>query len=157
MNLPRIPVKNSLSATLYDWVQSTTNSVIYPPNILSNLKSTVREVLLLTEFSCLTNSGVQFLSTAVRYLLVFSTNIFNYSVRIIRNSPKKISCSFVYTCLCINCLLLIWGFLFSFQENSRSFPSTHSNISFLVDLQNIPSITYSRFRQHNHLLACMWL
>jgi hypothetical protein len=114
MNLLDKPVKNSISATLYDWVQSTKKYVIYPPNILSNQKSTVREVLLLTEFSYLTNLGIQFLGAIVRYLLVFSTNIFNYSVRIIENSPKKISCNFVYTCLCIHCLLLIRGFLFYF-------------------------------------------
>jgi hypothetical protein len=38
-NLPHGPLKKSLSATLYDWIQSTANSVIYPPSMLSNQKS----------------------------------------------------------------------------------------------------------------------
>ena len=118
-----------------------------------NQISTTQEVLLLTEFSCLTNSGVQFLNTVVQYLPVFSTNLSNHSVKIIENSPKKISCSSLNTYLCNHCSSLIQGFLFSPQKNYCSFLSIHSIISFLVGLQNIPSITDSGSWQQNHLLA----
>jgi hypothetical protein len=121
--------------------------------MLFNQKSTTREVLLLTKFHYLTNSGVEFLGTIVQYLLVFSTNISIHSAMIIGNSPKKISCSSVYTYLFIHCLLLIRGFLFSFRENYCSFISIHSMISFLVSLQNIPSVKNSFPRQQNNLLA----
>jgi hypothetical protein len=41
MNIPCIPLKKSLSTTLYELVKSTENYIIYPPNILSNQKSTM--------------------------------------------------------------------------------------------------------------------
>jgi hypothetical protein len=103
----------------------------------------------------ITNSGVQFLGVAVQCLPLFSTNISNHSVKIIGNSPKKNSCSSIYTYLCIYCSSLIRGFLFSFREKSCSFPSSHYEISFLVILQNIPSIIDSGSQQQNHLLEHM--
>jgi len=152
MNLPRGPLNKSLFTTLYYWVQSTTNSVIYTLNILSNQKSAQWELLLLIEFNYLTNSRVQFLGAAFDYLPLFSINISNHSIKIIENLPNKISCNSMYTYLCIHCSFLIRGFLFSFWENSHSFPSGHYEISFLFNLQKIPSFTNSRSQQCDHLL-----
>jgi hypothetical protein len=75
MNLLRGPLKKSLSTTLYYWVQSTMNFVIYPPNMLSNRKLTTQEVLLLTKFNCIIDLGFQFLGTASWYLPMFPTNL----------------------------------------------------------------------------------
>ena len=58
-NLPCGPLKNSHSASLYDLLVSTTNSVMYPSRIISNQTSTTHDALLLVSWSSEISSGVQ--------------------------------------------------------------------------------------------------
>jgi len=52
MYLPLAPFNNSFSAVVYDFTVSTTNSIINPAIIPSNLKSTTHVNLLLTLYNC---------------------------------------------------------------------------------------------------------
>jgi hypothetical protein len=108
---------------------------------------------LLTKFICLTKLGVQFLNIVVWYLRVFSTNISIHSVIIIGNSPKKISCSSLYTYLCIHFLSLIQGFFFLLLRKFSFLPFQPFLDLFLSRPPNIPLITNSGSQQHNHLLV----
>jgi len=130
------------------------NYVMYPPNILSSQNLIMREVILSTEPTCPTSSGLQFFGATILHLPVFSKNISNHSTKRFGNSLKKISCKYVYTYLYIHYAFFSRGFLFSFQENSCSFCSSHSVISFLVGFQTIPSFLDFGSRQRNHLLVC---
>jgi hypothetical protein len=101
-------------------------------------------------------SRVQFLRASALYIPTFSTILSNHSVKIIENSPMKISWRSMNTYICNHCSLLSLGFLFYSLEKYLYFMSIHSLISSLFDLQNIPLNYNYRSSKWNHLLACGW-
>ena len=139
MYLPRGLRRNSCSATLYDFIVSTANSVMKPTTILSSQKSTTRVNFL---FTCCNYSICTRIQSSCRIWFVtwLSFNFNMHSCSRCEKSPKKTSCKLVNTYLSRYLRGVILGFLLSFYANSSSFVLNHLLISAFVGFHglNIP-------------------
>jgi hypothetical protein len=139
MYLPLGPHRKSCSAALYDFVVSTTNSMIKPATILSSQNSNAQVNLLFTYCSCWICTGVQS-SLRIWFVMWLSFNLKVHSCSRCGKSHKNTSCKSVNMYLSRYLCGVILGFLLSFSTNSSSLVLNHPSISSLVGFQglNIP-------------------
>jgi hypothetical protein len=130
-NLPLGMHRNSFSVALYDFIVSTTNSIIKPTTILSSKKLTARVNLLFTCCNYSICTGVQS-SCRIRFVTWLSLNLSIHSYSRCRKSQKKTSCKSVNTYLSRYLRGVILGFLLSFYANSSSWVLNQPSISAFV-------------------------
>jgi succinate-acetate transporter protein len=136
MYLPRGPFKNSCSVVLYNFVVSTTNSVINPTTMLSSQKSTAHVSLLSTHCSCTISSGFHS-SCLIQFIGWLSFNLLIHSCNMCGNSQKNTSCKSVNTYLSRYLRGVSFGFLLSFCTNSSSFVFNQLFISAFVGFHGL--------------------
>jgi hypothetical protein len=139
MYLPRGPRRNSCSAALYDFIVSTTNSVIKPATILSSQKSTAQVNLLFTCCNCSICTRVHS-NYQIWFVAWLSFNLSIHSCNKCGKSQKKTSCKSVNTYFSRYFRGVILGFLLSFCANSSSLVLSQVSISSFVGFHglNIP-------------------
>ena len=128
-NFPLGPLKKYLLAWLYDFVLSTTNSVIYPLMVLSNQWSTALVTMLLTLLTFWINASVQTTGGLDLISNCVSANLANHSNNSWWIPLKKISWMSVKMCICNQASLLSLGFLFWASAKSLSWYYIHFWIS----------------------------
>jgi hypothetical protein len=139
MYLPWGPCRNSCSDALYDFIVSTTNSIINPTTILSSQKSTTQVNLLFTCCNYSICTGVQS-SCRICFVAWLSFNPSIHSCNKCGKSQKKTSCKSVNTYFSRYLWGVTLGFLLSFYAKSSSFFLNQLSISAFVGFHglNIP-------------------